>query len=125
MERATPSSVQFRLRTSRFASRWVSTWSGRQFSVAPEHLPPGQTPGDAQAHVRYLASQAHVQDIHFLWRPFLSDPNDDMVLELAFAAGSRYIVTHNINDFRGSQQLGVRAMTPRDFLAMMRQHPKP
>ncbi len=24
---------------------------------------------------------------HFLWRPFLRDANDDMVLELAFAAG--------------------------------------
>ena len=90
-----------------------------------EHLPPGQTPADAQAHVRYLASQAHLQDIHFLWRPFLPDPNDDMVLELAFAAGSRYIVTHNINDFRGSQQLGIQVLTPRDFLAMIRQHPTP
>ena len=90
-----------------------------------EHLPPGQTPADAQAHVRYLASQAHLQDIHFLWRPFLPDPNDDMVLELAFAAGSRYIVTHNINDFRGSQQLGIQVLTPRDFLAMIRQLPTP
>ena len=26
----------------------------------------------------------------------LSDPNDDMILELAVAAGCRYIVTHNI-----------------------------
>ncbi len=91
----------------------------------PEHLPPGQTPADAQAHVRYLASQAHLQDIHFLWRPFLPDPNDDMVLELAFAAGSRYVVTHNIHDFRGSQQLGIQAITPRDFLSMIRQHPTP
>lgn len=79
----------------------------------PEHLPPGQTPADAQGFVRYLASKAHLQDIHFLWRPFLSDPNDDMVLELAFAAGSRYVVTHNIGDFRGSEQLGIRALTPR------------
>ena len=91
----------------------------------PEHLPPGQTPAEAQAHVRYLASQAHLQDIHFLWRPFLPDPNDDMVLELAFAAGSRYVVTHDITDFRGSQQLGIQAITPRDFLAIIRQHPTP
>ena len=91
----------------------------------PEHLPPEQTPADVQAFVRYLASQAHLQDIHFLWRPFLSDPNDDMVLELAFAAGSRYIVTHNIKDFRGSQQLGIRAVTPGNFLAMIIHHPPP
>jgi hypothetical protein len=55
----------------------------------PAHLPPGQTPEDALRFLRYLASQAHLQEIHFLWRPFLTDANDDMVLELAFAAGCR------------------------------------
>ncbi len=90
-----------------------------------EHLSSGQSPDDVQAFLRYLASQAHLQDIHFLWRPFLPDPNDDMVLELAFAAGSRYIVTHNTKDFRGSEQLGIRAVTPRDFLAMICQSTKP
>src|SRR4051794_3783117 len=38
-----------------------------------------------------IVSQAHLQEIHFLWRPFLSDANDDMVLELAFAARCGYI----------------------------------
>jgi len=84
-----------------------------------EHLPPGQTSEDALRFLRYLASQAQLQDIFFLWRPFLSDPDDDMVLELAFAAGCRYIVTHNTKDFRGSEQLGSAAITPRDFLAIV------
>jgi predicted nucleic acid-binding protein len=88
-----------------------------------EHLPPGQTPEDAMRFLSYLASQAHLQEIHFLWRPFLPDPNDDMVLELAFAAGCRYIVTHNLNDFRGSQQLGVTAIAPREFLNLIRKQP--
>jgi len=57
-----------------------------------------------------------LQELHFLWRPFLADPDDDMVLELAFAAGCRYIVTH----FRGSGQLGVSALSPRDFLKLIR-----
>ena len=43
-----------------------------------------------------------------------------MLLELAFAAGSRYIVTHNVKDFHGSDELGVAAITPRDFLNMLR-----
>jgi hypothetical protein len=43
-----------------------------------------------------------------------------MVLELAFGAGCRYIVTHNVRDFRGSEQLGVAAITPREFLKIMR-----
>jgi len=83
-------------------------------------LPPGRTPEEALRFVRYLAAQAHLQEIHFLWRPFSRDADDDMVLELAFAAGCRYIVTHNLNDFRGSEQLGVNAITPREFLNMTR-----
>jgi predicted nucleic acid-binding protein len=66
-----------------------------------------------------------LQDIFFLWRPFLPDPDDDMILELAFAAGCRYIVTHNTKDFRGSEQLGIEAITPRNFLALVNQTPTP
>jgi predicted nucleic acid-binding protein len=85
----------------------------------PENLPPGRTPADARNFVRYLASIAHLQDIYFLWRPFLSDPNDDMVLELAFAAGAGQIVTHNQRDFRGCESLGIRVTSPADFLKQL------
>jgi hypothetical protein len=43
-----------------------------------------------------------------------------MVVELNFAAGSRYIVTHNVKDFHGSEELGVTAITPHDFLSLIR-----
>jgi predicted nucleic acid-binding protein len=86
----------------------------------PENLPPGITPEDALRFLRFVASQSHLQEIHFLWRPFLPDADDDMLLELAFAAGCRYVVTHNVKDFRGSEQLGVTAITPRDFLNLIR-----
>ena len=75
---------------------------------------------DARRFLRYLASQAHLQEIHFLWRPFLRDADDDMVLELAFAAGCRYIVTHNVRDFHGSGQLGAAALSPREYLNLIR-----
>lgn len=81
-----------------------------------ENLAPGRTPEDARRYVRYLAGQAHLQEIHFLWRPFLPDPGDEMVLELAFAAGCRHIVTHNLRHFRGSEEVGVTAISPREFL---------
>jgi len=51
---------------------------------------------------------------------FSARPDDDVLLELAFASACRYIVTHNVNDFRGSEQLGVLATSPRDFLNEMR-----
>jgi putative PIN family toxin of toxin-antitoxin system len=82
----------------------------------PENLPPGQDADDTRNFLRYMASIAHLQEIHFLWRPFLPDPEDDMVLELAFAAGCQYIVTHNNRDFRGCETLGIQLISPSEFL---------
>jgi putative PIN family toxin of toxin-antitoxin system len=79
------------------------------------NLPPSQTPSGARQFLRYLASVAHLQNIYFLWRPFLRDPADDMVLELAVAAGARFIVTHNLRDFARATTFGVQAITPGDF----------
>jgi predicted nucleic acid-binding protein len=85
-----------------------------------ENLPPGRTAADAMAFLRYLASQSHLQQVHFLWRPHLADADDDMVLELAFAAGCRHIITHNTRDFRGAAELGIDAITPARFLTWLR-----
>jgi predicted nucleic acid-binding protein len=87
----------------------------------PENLTPGSTPQDAAGFVRYLAS--HLQQIHFLWRPFLPDADDDMVLELALAARCQHIITHNVADFRGVEQLGVVVLSPRDFLKNLQTKP--
>ena len=86
----------------------------------PEHLPPGASAETAIAFLRYLASIAHLQDVHFLWRPFLRDPDDDMVLECAVASSSRYIVTHNVKDFKRAPELKVNAITPAEFLTFLR-----
>lgn len=53
---------------------------------------------------------------HFLWRPFLKDPKDDMILELAVVSESDRIVTHNTKDFKNSTKLGVKAVTPLEYL---------
>lgn len=92
----------------------------QQVLTRAENLAPGRTAADTRDYLRYLAAQAHLQEIHFLWRPFLPDADDDMVLELAFAAGCRYVVTHNVYDFHGAEQLGVTALPPREFLALIR-----
>jgi putative PIN family toxin of toxin-antitoxin system len=54
--------------------------------------------------------------IHFLWRPRLSDPKDDHVLELAVAASGADVVTHNRKDFAGAEAFGVRILTPAELL---------
>ena len=85
-----------------------------------ENLPPGATADEALAFLRYLASIAHLQDVHFLWRPFSRDPDDDMILECAVASGSEYIVTHNVKDFRRVEELNVQVITPADLLHLLR-----
>jgi putative PIN family toxin of toxin-antitoxin system len=64
----------------------------------------------------YLCSVAELHEINFLWRPFLRDPDDDMLLELAVEAGCGIIVSHNIRDFFGSRSFGIRAVSPSTFL---------
>jgi putative PIN family toxin of toxin-antitoxin system len=62
----------------------------------PENLLPGRSADDARRFLRYLASQSELQEIYFLWRPFLPDADDDMVLELALAANCQHIIPHNL-----------------------------
>lgn len=69
--------------------------------------------------VRYLCSLSVRYNVFFLWRPWLKDPKDDMVLELAVASGSRYIITHNIKDFRNISSFGVQAIIPSEFLRLL------
>ncbi|TAG08099.1 MAG: putative toxin-antitoxin system toxin component, PIN family [Verrucomicrobia bacterium] len=67
-----------------------------------------------------LCQLADHQQVFFAWRPFLPDPDDDLVLELAVAASAAYVITHNISDFRGSESMGVRAITPATTLDIIR-----
>jgi len=58
--------------------------------------------------------------IHFLWRPYLPDPKDDHVLELAVASNVSKIVTHNIKDFKKIERFNKQAITPKQFLEEMK-----
>lgn len=76
--------------------------------------------GDTGAIIDYMCSVAIRQDVFFLWRPFLRDPGDDLVLEVAVAAACDAIVTHNVRDFEGIGSMGLRTMTPGAFLQELR-----
>ncbi|HYI08923.1 MAG TPA: PIN domain-containing protein [Thermoanaerobaculia bacterium] len=66
--------------------------------------------------VDFLCEVGSWQEIFFLWRPYLRDPGDDLVLELAVAAGCGAVVTHNTRDFAGVERFGVAVLTPAAFL---------
>jgi predicted nucleic acid-binding protein len=74
---------------------------------------------EAVGLVDYFCQIAHKQEIHFLWQPTLSDPGDEFVLELAVAAGCRFIVTHNIKDFIGAGRFGISVIRPGEFLRLL------
>jgi putative PIN family toxin of toxin-antitoxin system len=74
------------------------------------------TDEDVHAFLDYVCMVARAHEIYYVWRPFLSDPEDDMVLEVAVASGSTVIVTFNKSDFRGCERFGIRALTPAEFL---------
>lgn len=64
----------------------------------------------------YICKVARRQEVFYLWRPLLRDPKDEMVLELAVAAGCAAIVTYNGRDFAGTEAFGVMVRTPKEFL---------
>ena len=63
-----------------------------------------------------LCALGQFQKIHFLWRPYLRDPKDDHVLEVAVASQTQSIVTFNLKDFKGIEKFGIRTIPPGKFL---------
>ena len=59
-------------------------------------------------------------DVHFRVRPFLPDPADEFLLELAVAGLANAIVTHNVRHFTGVDQFGIQVLTPGEFLRKIR-----
>jgi predicted nucleic acid-binding protein len=63
-----------------------------------------------------ICLRGECRKIHFLWRPQLSDPKDDHLLELTIAAGGADIVTHNVRGFTQAATFGIRILTPAQLL---------
>lgn len=85
--------------------------------------PPELSPADVSVLIDYLCSQAHLQEIYYLWRPHLPDPKDDMVLEAAAAGHCAAIVTHNGRHFEPASRFGIRILSPFEFLRRLEARP--
>jgi putative PIN family toxin of toxin-antitoxin system len=68
------------------------------------------------AVIDMICATARLQEIHFLWRPRLRDPKDEMVLEAAVNADADFLVTHNLRDFEPAKRFNVKPIGPRAFL---------
>jgi predicted nucleic acid-binding protein len=83
-------------------------------------LIPGSSGSDVDAFLDYLFQTSHlVPSVHPI-RPNLSDPDDEMVLDLATQRVAT-IVTYNKRDFAVAGVLGVDVLTPAEFLDRLRQ----
>ncbi len=73
----------------------------------------------------YLLNVAQYTNIYFSWRPTSPDAGDDLVIDCAMNAGA-IVVTSNIRDFRSARDsLGLRIMTPVEFVSVLASGEKP
>jgi putative PIN family toxin of toxin-antitoxin system len=71
--------------------------------------------------MNFISKIAVPAPIRFRLRPSLDDPDDDFALELAFATGVDYLVTHNRKDFQAAVSYGVHAVGPAEMLRLLEQ----
>ena len=74
---------------------------------------------ELEGFIDYIVSVSLLVPISFRWRPFLRDPADECILELAVAANAKNIVTYNKRDFVGvTERFGIRVLDGREFLIL-------
>jgi putative PIN family toxin of toxin-antitoxin system len=88
-----------------------------------EITPGGWNRENVDAILDMMCHLGERHDIPFRIRPSSPDPDDEMLIELAFAASVDYIVTHNTRDFAGSEPFGIRAINPGRFLSLLEGRP--
>ena len=71
---------------------------------------------DIDAFLDNMCKLSSVQTIYYLWRPFLPDPKNDHVLELAVASQIKKIATFNAKNFKNIDKFGVKIISPKRLL---------
>jgi putative PIN family toxin of toxin-antitoxin system len=78
-------------------------------------------PSKVEEILDYLCAESNKPRIFYTWRPTLPDADDDLVLEVAVAGDVDFIVTHNVSDFKAAKQFGIGILTPKAFLALLKE----
>jgi len=71
---------------------------------------------DINTILDYFFAKTSIRKIFYLWRPYLKDSKDDLVLEVAVESKSKYIITFNKKDFIGCDKFGIKIVTPQEFI---------
>jgi putative PIN family toxin of toxin-antitoxin system len=81
----------------------------------------GYTRQQVTQYLDGLAALIEPIETHFLWRPRLNDPDDEMVLEVAINGYADCIVTFNIADFvNAAGEFAIDIIRPGDALQRIR-----
>jgi len=68
-----------------------------------------------------LAALVEPVEVHFLWRPQVRDPKDEMVLEAAINGRADVLVTYNVADFAAAgERFGMEILRPAELLKRVR-----
>jgi putative PIN family toxin of toxin-antitoxin system len=88
----------------------------------PEHrLAAGLSEDEVRVFLDGIVAIARPTETHFLWRPRLRDPADEMVLEAAVNGRADAIVTFNRRDFGDvPAKFGVAIWSPSEALSRIR-----
>ncbi len=76
----------------------------------------GWSAQDVDAVLAELAGLLEPVSLHYRWRPQLSDPADEMVLEAAVNTAADALVTYNRRDFQPAARFGLAVLTPSEAL---------
>jgi putative PIN family toxin of toxin-antitoxin system len=84
--------------------------------VRPEHqLAAGLSEQEVCLFVDAVIAIAEPVKIHYLWRPQLRDPSDEMVLETAVNGRAKLLIAFNVRDYgTAPARFGIEVMTPRE-----------
>src|SRR6202166_1243642 len=86
-----------------------------------QRLATGMAKEDVVGFLAALASAAEPVDVHFMWRPQLADPADELMLEAAVNGRASAIVTHNVRDFLpAARDFKIEVVTPGVMVQRMR-----
>jgi len=84
---------------------------------AEHRLASGLSDRDVDIFLDALIALAEPVETHFMWRPQLRDPGDEMVLEAVANGGADALVTFNVRDFGiAPSHFGVEVLLPREAI---------
>jgi putative PIN family toxin of toxin-antitoxin system len=88
---------------------------------AEHRLASGLSEQEVEIFLNAVIAMAEPVEIHFLWRPQLRDPGDEMVLEAAVNGRADALVTFNVRDFGAvPSRFGIEVLLPREAIGRVR-----